>query len=120
MLGNHLHVILRLIDAASEGWWDGETVRRWGKLFPPRGKDRQALEVTYVWVEFRLKDAKWIAERRKRVNDLGWFLKRAVPAAHSELPFGGRSPLPLVAHLIRLMWTIRTAGTAGSDGEPRE
>jgi len=60
VLGNHLHVILRLIDAASEGWWDGETVRRWGKLFPPRGKDRQALEVTYVWVEFRLKDAKWI------------------------------------------------------------
>ena len=75
VLDNHLHVVLRLNDASSAGWSDEETVRRWGKLFPPRGKDRQALEVTNAWVEDRLKDAKWIAECRKRLNDLGWFMK---------------------------------------------
>ena len=75
VLDNHLHVVLRLNDASSAGWSDEETVRRWGKLFPPRGKDRQALEVTNAWVEDRLKDAKWIAECRRRLNDLGWFMK---------------------------------------------
>jgi REP element-mobilizing transposase RayT len=75
VLDNHLHVILRLNDAAAASWTNEDTVRRWGKLFPPRGKDRQALEVTDAWVEDRLKDAKWIAECRKRLNDLGWFMK---------------------------------------------
>ena len=84
VLDNHLHVVLRLNDAAAAGWSDEETVRRWGKLFPPRGKDRQALKVTEAWVEDRLKDAKWISERRKRLNDLGWFMKRAGPAADSS------------------------------------
>ena len=53
-------------------------------MFPPRGKDRQPLEVTNAWVEDRLKDAKWITECRKRLNDLGWFMKRAVPVAVSS------------------------------------
>lgn len=75
MLDNHLHVVLRLNDAAAAGWSDEETVRRWGRLFPPRGKDRQELKVTEAWVEDRLKDAKWISECRKRLNDLGWFMK---------------------------------------------
>ena len=53
-------------------------------LFPPQGKDRQALEVTNACVEFRLKNAKWIAECRRRLNDLGWFMKRALPVADSS------------------------------------
>ncbi len=75
VLDNHLHVVLRLNDQAAAGWSNEETVRRWGKLFPPRGKDRQTLKVTEAWVEDRLKDAKWIVECRKRLNDLGWFMK---------------------------------------------
>ena len=75
MLDNHLHVVLLLNDDVAAGWTDEDVVRRWGRLFPPRGKDRKALEVTEAWVEFQLKKAKWVEETRKRLNSLGWFMK---------------------------------------------
>ena len=75
VLDNHLHVVLLLNDSVANGWTDEEVVRRWGRLFPPRGKDRQALEVTDVWVEFQLKNVKWVEETRRRLNSLGWFMK---------------------------------------------
>ena len=75
VLDNHLHVVLLLNDDVAAGWTDEDVVRRWGRLFPPRGKDRKALEVTEAWVEFQLKKAKWVEETRKRLNSLGWFMK---------------------------------------------
>ena len=75
VLDNHMHVVLRLNDTIAAGWSDEEVVRRWGQLFPPRGKDRKPLEVSEAWVQARLKDTKWVAESRKRLNSLGWFMK---------------------------------------------
>ena len=75
VLDNHLHVVLKLNDETAVGWSAAEVVRRWGKLFPPRGKDRQPLEVSEAWVEVQLKNTKWVAETRKRLNSLGWFMK---------------------------------------------
>ena len=43
VLDNHLHVVLLLNDAMADGWTDEEVVRRWGRLFPPRGKNREPL-----------------------------------------------------------------------------
>jgi len=75
VMDNHLHVVLMLNDDVAREWSDEEVVRRWGRLFPPRGKDRQPLEVSPVWVKDRLADAKWVAEARERLNSLGWFMK---------------------------------------------
>ncbi|MEP3479980.1 MAG: hypothetical protein ABJZ55_12085 [Fuerstiella sp.] len=75
VLDNHMHVVLRLNDEAAKLWSDEDVVRRWGKLFPPRGKDRKPLEVSDAWVAAHLKDAKWVADTRKRLNQLGWFMK---------------------------------------------
>ena len=75
VLDNHLHVVLKLNDVVAAEWSDEDVVRRWGRLFPPRGKDREPLEVSEAWVALQLKDAKWIAESRKRLNSLGWFMK---------------------------------------------
>ena len=75
VLDNHLHVVLRLNDGVAAGWSDEEVVRRWGRLFPPRGKDRKPLEVTTAWVNDRLQDAAWVASARERLNSLGWFMK---------------------------------------------
>lgn len=75
VLDNHMHVVLRLNDETAKQWSDEDVVRRWGKLFPPRGKDRKPLEVSDAWVEAHLKDTKWVAETRKRLNQLGWFMK---------------------------------------------
>jgi putative transposase len=75
VLDNHLHVVLQLNDEVAAGWSDEEVVRRWGRLFPPRGKDRQPQPVTSAWVKDRLKDMAWVAETRQRLNSLGWFMK---------------------------------------------
>jgi REP element-mobilizing transposase RayT len=75
VLDNHMHVVLKLNDELASLWSDEEVVRRWGRLFPPRGKDRQPLEVSEAWVEAQLKNSTWVEETRKRLNSLGWFMK---------------------------------------------
>ena len=75
VLDNHMHVVLKLNDDVAAGWSDEDVVRRWGKLFPPRGNDREPLEVSEAWIQVQLKNVKWIAETRSRLNSLGWFMK---------------------------------------------
>jgi hypothetical protein len=48
---------------------------RWGRLFPPRDKYRRPLSVTKEWLKSRLKDAKWVAAIRARLQSLSWFMK---------------------------------------------
>jgi hypothetical protein len=72
---NHLHVLVRLDPDLAAGWSDEEVVRRWGRLFPPRDKSRQPIPVSNVWVEWRLKDAAWVAKVRERLQSLSWFMK---------------------------------------------
>jgi hypothetical protein len=75
LLDNHLHLLVRLDPALGQGWSDEEVVRRWGRLFPPRDKARQALPVTDDWVQNRLKEAGWVAKARQRLQSLSWFMK---------------------------------------------
>ena len=75
VMDNHLHVLLRLDQEVADGWSDEEVVRRWGRLFPPRDKSRQALAVTNNWVEWRLKDSQWVATARQRLQSISWFMK---------------------------------------------
>ena len=75
VMDNHLHVLVRLDPEVASVWSDEEVVRRWGRLFPPRDKLRQPLPVTEEWVEWRLKDAKWVVAIRARLQSLSWFMK---------------------------------------------
>jgi len=75
VMDNHLHVLLRLEPQRAAKWSDEEVVRWWGKLFPPRGKNRQPLPVTKSWAEQKLADRKWVAKARERLCTLGWFMK---------------------------------------------
>ena len=75
VMDNHLHVVLQLNDRVAAGWSDDEVARRWGRLFPPRGKDRQPLDVSESWVAERVRDKAWITSARERLNSLGWFMK---------------------------------------------
>jgi hypothetical protein len=68
-------VLVRLDPDAANAWSDEEVVRRWGRLFPPRDKSRQPLPVTNDWVQWRLKDAGWVATARERLQSLSWFMK---------------------------------------------
>jgi hypothetical protein len=75
VLDNHLHVLVRLDPDTAKNWSDEEVVRRWGCLFPPRDKSRQPLPVSNDWVQWRLKDAAWVAKARERLQSLSWFMK---------------------------------------------
>jgi hypothetical protein len=76
VLDNHLHVVVRLEGAQlTDGWSDYEVVQRWGRLYPPRDKTRKPLPVTEEWIQQRLADKDWVARARKRLGDLGWFMK---------------------------------------------
>jgi REP element-mobilizing transposase RayT len=75
VLDNHLHVVVRLDPDTARGWSDEEVVRRWGRLFAPRDKSRQPLPVSNDWVQWRLKDARWVATARERLQSLSWFMK---------------------------------------------
>jgi len=75
VLDNHLHLLVRLDPDVGVAWSDEEVVRRWGRLFPPRDKSRQPIPVSNAWVEWRLKDAAWVATARERLQSLSWFMK---------------------------------------------
>ncbi len=75
VMDNHLHVLVRLDPEVAAAWSDEEVVRRWGRLFPPRDKLRQPIPVSNAWVEWRLKDAAWVAKARERLQSLSWFMK---------------------------------------------
>jgi REP element-mobilizing transposase RayT len=75
VMDNHLHVLVRLDSDVAEGWSDEEVVRRWGMLFPPRDRSRRPLPVSKSWIEWRLKDAEWVATARARLQSLSWFMK---------------------------------------------
>ena len=75
VLDNHLHVLVRLDPDVAQGWSDEEVVRRWGRLFPPRDKSRRPLEVSDDWVQGHLKNVRWLAQARQRLQSLSWFMK---------------------------------------------
>ena len=75
VLDNHLHVLVRLDPGLAQGWSDEEVVRRWGRLFPPRDKSRRPVPVSDDWVQWRLKDTRWVARARQRLQSLSWFMK---------------------------------------------
>ncbi len=67
-------LLARLDPELAAGWSDEEVMRRWGGLFPPRDKSRQALPISNDWVKWRLKDAAWVAKARQRLQNLCWFM----------------------------------------------
>jgi len=75
ILDSHLHLRVRLDPDVARGWSDEDVVRRWGRLFPPRDKARQVAPISEEWVQARLKDARWVATARERLQSLSWFMK---------------------------------------------
>jgi len=94
VLDNHLHLLVRLDPDVAAALSDEEVVRRWGRLFPPRDKSRQPIPVSNAWVEWRLKDAAWVATARERLQSLSWFVKCLVALAG---PDRGSPPAGFVA-----------------------
>jgi hypothetical protein len=68
-------VLLRIDDQLADGWTDEEVVRRWLKLYPPRGSKRKPVPVTDEIVQAKLADIQWVLTIRQRLSSLSWFMK---------------------------------------------
>lgn len=69
ILGNHLHVLIRLDPEVRKNWSKEEVVQHWFRLFPPKKS------LTDKELKGYAKDAKWVAKHRMRLGSLGWFMK---------------------------------------------
>ena len=76
VLSNHLHVVLRSRPDVVATWSDEEVARRWLKLFPKRrNKDGTPAEPLRPEVDMIVNDPEVLAERRKRLSDVSWWMR---------------------------------------------
>lgn len=115
ILSNHYHLILRNRPDLAAQWTDEEVVRRWWQLCPER-KDEQgrAAEPTDLEIKSLLADPGQVAEWRKRLSSVSWFMKslnewfsRRANAEEGARGHFLNGPLPCVAplHLTKLELT---------------
>ena len=74
-MDNHLHVLVRLDPDAANSWSDEEVVRRWIRVYPPKTRTGEEIEINQAWIDHQLKDGKKVAAMRQRLASLGWFMK---------------------------------------------
>ncbi len=74
VLDNHLHLLVRLDPDIAKTWSDEDVVRALENSSPSR-QSRKPLPVSKDWVEMKLKDARWVAAARERLQSLSWFMK---------------------------------------------
>ncbi len=75
VMDNHMHLLLYLDGKACRRWSKTEVLRRWARLHPPRGPNRKPLKCIKQWLKEKLSDHKYVNERRRRLANLGWFMK---------------------------------------------
>ena len=76
VMSNHFHVVLRIRPDLTQGWTDEEVARRWWRLFPSRREeDGQPGSPEQFELDALMADAKRLAERRKRLSSLSWFMR---------------------------------------------
>ena len=75
VMDNHLHALVRLDPEEAEGWSNEDVVRRWITVYPPKSSKGKAIDVTQAWIDHQTKDTNRISQWRKRLADLGWFMK---------------------------------------------
>jgi len=75
VMGNHLHVLVRLDGDEASCWSGGEVVRRWIMAYPPKTAKGEAIEVSQAWIDHQAKDKKRVKLLRERLASLGWFMK---------------------------------------------
>jgi len=76
VMGNHLHVVLRIRPDVVEGWSDEQVGRRWWRLCPGRKEaDGSACEPLAQEWKMLVADPEACQERRKRLASLSWFMR---------------------------------------------
>jgi len=75
VMSNHLHVVVRLDPNASQGWSAEDVARRWLTAYGQESLDGSPQAPSPEAITKAASDWAWIATRRRRLGDLGWFMK---------------------------------------------
>lgn len=75
ILSNHMHLILRNRPDVVAAWSDREVAIRWLKVFPGRRIEEHLGEPTENDVEMLTRDEERLAEVRRRLSDISWFMR---------------------------------------------
>jgi REP element-mobilizing transposase RayT len=76
IMSNHIHLVLRSRPDVVAGWSDEEVARRWLRLFPVRREqDGSAAEPEEVEIAAIVNQADVLAERRRRLSDISWWMR---------------------------------------------
>lgn len=75
VMDNHLHVLVRIDPGIADAWSDEDVVRRWLAVYPPKTLDVDDEKLVQAWVRRELQNTERVVEYRRRLQDLGWFMK---------------------------------------------
>jgi REP element-mobilizing transposase RayT len=76
VMSNHLHVVVRFDPHGSDGLLPHDIARRWLTVYARKHDDAgNPIAPSDKEIEEAAKDWSWIATRRRRLGDLGWFMK---------------------------------------------
>jgi len=75
VMSNHLHVVVRLDPSAPQGWPAEDVARRWLTVYGPCAADGSPQAPDPALVTAAAQDWAWVAARRRRLGELGWFMK---------------------------------------------
>ena len=68
VMDNHLHVLVRLDPDVANNWSDEEVVRRWVRVYPPKNRFGQEIEVNQTWVDHEMKNERKVTRTREGVR----------------------------------------------------
>jgi hypothetical protein len=89
VMSNHLHLVLRSRPDGVATWNDEEVARRWLKLFPRRReKDGSPAEPSKPELDMIVNDPELLAERRRRLSDLSWWMRCTAENIARRMKFG--------------------------------
>ena len=76
VMSNHLHLVLRIRPDLAGQWSDDEIALRWCRVFPPRDEATgEPVEPGEHDLAMITADSEKLAERRKRLSSLSWFMR---------------------------------------------
>ena len=75
ILSNHMHQILRNRPDVCARWSDQEVAIRWLRVFPGRRLEEHLAEPTENDVKTLVRDKDRLAEVRRRLSDISWFMR---------------------------------------------
>ena len=75
VMSNHIHQILRNRPDVVAQWSDAEVAIRWLRVFPGRRLEEHLAEPTENDVKTLCRDPQRLAEVRRRLSDISWFMR---------------------------------------------